>query len=96
MPVSEAKRKGNDKYNSKCDYISLRPLREAGERIRQAATDSGKSLQGYILDAVNRQIATDQARPEITPSQLSDLTTWLKSHGHTDEEIVDCIRSLNN
>ena len=52
MPVSEAKRKGNDKYNAKCDYISLRPLRSDGAKIRAAAADSGKSLQRFILDIV--------------------------------------------
>jgi hypothetical protein len=52
MPVSETKRRNNDKYNSKCDYISLRPLKAQGAAIRAAAAASGQSLQRYILDAV--------------------------------------------
>ena len=52
MTVSPTKRKANDAYNAKCDCIMLRPLKPEGERIRQAAKDSGKSLQGFILDAI--------------------------------------------
>ena len=51
MPVSEAKRKNNDKYNATCDYISVRPKKEIGAEIRAAAQASGQSLQGYILQA---------------------------------------------
>lgn len=61
MPIAESKRKGNDKYNSKCDYISLRPLRPVGEQIRAAAKRSGKSLQGYILEAVQKQMEAENA-----------------------------------
>ena len=37
MPVSESKRRNNDKYNAKCDYISLRPIKPVGAAIRAAA-----------------------------------------------------------
>lgn len=59
MPVSENKRKSNDKYNSKCDYISLRPIKEKGETIREAAKQAGQSLQGYILQAVEERMERD-------------------------------------
>lgn len=62
MPVSEAKRRGNDKYNSKCDFIALKPLKPEGEKIREAAKQSGKSLQRFILDAVKKQIAEDEMK----------------------------------
>lgn len=62
MPVSEAKRRNNDKYNAKCDYISLRPIKEQGEKIREAAKRSGKSLQRFILDAVEKQIQEDETK----------------------------------
>ena len=60
MPVSEAKRRNNDKYNAKCDYISLRPLKQDGDKIREAAKQSGKSLQRFILDAVEKEIAENK------------------------------------
>lgn len=37
MPVSEKKRKSLDAYNATCDYISIRPKKDKGEQIRQAA-----------------------------------------------------------
>lgn len=51
MPVSESRRRTNDKYNGKCDTIQIRPLKERGQEIRAAAAAAGQSLQGYILQA---------------------------------------------
>ncbi len=56
MPVSEAKRRNNDKYNATCDYISIRPKKEIGQAIRAAAEAAGQSLQGYILQAVRERM----------------------------------------
>ena len=55
--ISEYKRRGNDKYNAKCDAIQIRPLKEEGQKIRAAAAKSGKSLQKFIMDAINEYIA---------------------------------------
>lgn len=51
MPVSESKRRNNDKYNAKCDYISLRPIKPVGAAIRAAARVAGESVQGYVIQA---------------------------------------------
>jgi hypothetical protein len=59
MPVSANKRKTNDAYNAKCDRIVIQPKKETGEEIRAAAKAAGKSLQGYILDAIRIQMAAD-------------------------------------
>lgn len=58
MPVSESRRKANDKYNAKCGRIELRPLRDDVEEIRAAAAAAGQSLQGYILQAVRERMKT--------------------------------------
>ena len=60
MPVSEKKRKSLDAYNATCDYISIRPKKDKGEKIRQAAKQAGKSLQGWILEACAEKIERDQ------------------------------------
>lgn len=60
MPVTAAKRAGNDRYNTKCDYINIRPLKPEGAQIRAAA--AGQSLQGYILDAVREWMQRDAAQ----------------------------------
>ena len=54
--VSENKRKSMDDYNATCDDISLRPKKERGQEIRAAAKAAGKSLQGYILEAVQERM----------------------------------------
>ena len=94
MPIPASKRKGNDKYNMKCDSILLRPLKPVGERIRQAAKESGQSLQGYVLDAIDRRIAADQDGAELPPDVLPNLIAWLRSHGHSDGDITDCITTI--
>lgn len=52
MPTSEAQKRANVAYNRRQDAIMLRPDKETGAAIRQAAQDAGKPLQRFILDAV--------------------------------------------
>lgn len=59
MPVTESKRRANDKYNASCDYISIRPKRDVGNLIRAAAKNAGQSVQGYILQAIMERIEKD-------------------------------------
>lgn len=68
MPVSDAKRRNNDKYNAKCDRITVWPLKLEGAAIRAAAAVAGQSLQGYILQAVRERMAK-----EGQPLTLDDL-----------------------
>lgn len=67
MPVSSAKRRNNDKYNAKCDRITVWPLKPEGAAIRAAAAATGQSLQGYILQAVR-----DRMTAEGQPLTLDD------------------------
>lgn len=57
MPVNEKKRITNDRYNSKCDNINIRPIKAHGQKIREAA--AGQSLQGYILQAIAERMERD-------------------------------------
>ena len=41
------------KYQQSRDNIMIRPDKETGAQIRQAAADAGQSVQQYILQAVN-------------------------------------------
>ena len=58
--VTDAKRRANDAYNAKCDYISIRPNKEDGAQIRAAAAAAGQSLQGYILQAVREKMEREK------------------------------------
>ncbi len=62
MPISENKRKSLDRYNSTCDYISIRPKKEAGQEIRAAAAAAGQSLQGYILQACRERMEREHQK----------------------------------
>lgn len=49
---TEAQIRASTNYNRKMDSITIRPSKEEGARIRQAAADAGVSVSKYILDAV--------------------------------------------
>lgn len=69
MPVSEKKRVTNDRYNNKCDNINIRPIKERGQKIRDAAAAAGQSLQGYILQAIAERMAREtQAGASESPT----------------------------
>lgn len=70
MAVSEAHKKASYKYNASRDSITIRPERSKGAAIRAAAVASGKSLQNYILDAINAQMEQDGQ-----PLTLEERTT---------------------
>ena len=94
MPISQKKRITNDRYNAKCDAITIRPLKPAGERIRRSAKASGKSLQGYILDAVDEQIKKDEDGENIPQGLLSNLIKWLKEKNLSEDQILDCVEAI--
>lgn len=56
MPVSEAKKKANAKWNASKDNIMIRPSKEEGAKIRQAAAEAGKSVQAFILEVLREHI----------------------------------------
>lgn len=64
MPVTKAKREGNDRYNAKCDCILVKPLKDVGAEIRAAAAAAGQSLQGYILQAVRERMEREKTKAE--------------------------------
>ena len=49
---SSAHIQANIKYNRTRDNIMIRPTKEEGAEIRQAAAAAGKSVQAYILDVL--------------------------------------------
>lgn len=56
---TEAQKKASIKWNSSRDNIMIRPDKETGAQIRQAAADAGQSVQQYILQAVNDRMKTE-------------------------------------
>lgn len=62
MAYNDAKKESNKRSDAKYMQILLKPYKDHGERIRQAAADAGQSLQGYILQAVDERIERDKIR----------------------------------
>lgn len=58
--ATEAQKRASIAYNRRQDSITLRPSKEEGAEIRQAAADAGQPLQRYILDAVRARMQQDK------------------------------------
>ena len=56
MAVSEAHSRASSKWNAGRDNIMLRPSKEEGQKIREAAKAAGKTVSAYILDAVRAEM----------------------------------------
>lgn len=56
MPISEAKKKANAKWNkANLDRIQLVVKKGVREQIKQLAKDQGESLNAYIFEAVKKR-----------------------------------------
>lgn len=62
MSVSEAKKRANAKWNASKDNIMIRPSKEEGAKIREAAGKANQSVQKYILQAVKRRMEQDEKK----------------------------------
>ena len=73
---TDAQKRASTNYNRKQDNIMIRPSKEEGATIRAAAAAAGKSVQGYVLEAVRekmqRETATGRKSPEDAPVQPQD------------------------
>ena len=60
MAVSEAKRITDARHQAKLDQIMVRPYKEEGQAIRDAAASAGVSVQLYILDTVRERMEREK------------------------------------
>ena len=58
MPLTDAQIKARVNYNRRQDNIMIRPSKDEGARIRQAAADACMSVQAFILDTLRARIGT--------------------------------------
>ena len=56
--ATDAQKKASAAWNKRQDNIMIRPSKEEGARIRQAAADAGMSVQAFILSALREKIGT--------------------------------------
>ena len=85
MAASDAHKRASYKYNAGRDNIMIRPTKETGQQIRQAAQAVGKSVQAYILDRIagdgDAPAPAPQAPQYITPEALDKATQAAQAAG---------------
>lgn len=65
MAVSDAHKRASKKWNESRDNIMIRPSKDEGQQIRQAAAEAGQSVQAFILDAVRAKIKEIGLSPDL-------------------------------
>lgn len=58
MSVSEAQKKASVKYLEKLDEVRIRAEKGTKNRWKNAAANRGKSLNQFVIDAVENEIST--------------------------------------
>lgn len=93
MPVSEAKKKANSRWNASKDNIMIRPTKEEGAAIRAAAVAAGQSNQQYILGAVAQRMAQEATGGaggiSLSPSTLKAAQEAAKAAGEAVPVFID-------
>ena len=88
-----AQKKSFKKYINNKARIELVTTPEYKNYIIDIAKASGMSVNAFMLKAVEDKA---ENRAEELPSYyINNLMDWLKAHGHTDEEITDCIKKIS-
>ena len=50
------------KYQQKCDAIMLRPSKEKGKEIREAAKKAGMTVTAYIMEAIEEKTQKNDSK----------------------------------
>lgn len=58
MATSDAQKRATVNYNRRQDNIMIRPSKERGAAIREAAAQEGQSVQAFILRVLEEYIST--------------------------------------
>lgn len=59
MATKEAHSRANIEYNKRQDNIMIRPPKELGAKIREAAQEHGMSVQAFVLQTLYARIGID-------------------------------------
>lgn len=62
MRTSEAQKRATINYNRRQDNIMIRPSKERGAAIREAAAQEGQSVQAFILRVLEEYISEHDLR----------------------------------
>lgn len=93
MPYTDAQKKATQKYKEK-NYkrIPLDVQKEFYDYLKGVADSQNKSVNGFIKEAIDEKC--NNAKDEIPADFIANLMSWLKDHGHSEEDIIDCIEYI--
>lgn len=74
MAYNEAKKASNKKSDAKYSQILLKPYKEEASRIKECAAAAQMSTQGYILQAVRKQMEADSTSRVVKNPESAPLT----------------------
>ena len=64
MPITEARRRANEKWNAaNLEEIKIRVRKGQKAVIQQAAQSTGESLNGFIVRAINAELSRLNSQP---------------------------------
>ena len=101
MPISEARRKANERYNAKAyDEIKVRVPKGHKTELQAHAEQRNESLNGFINRAIDAQLerdnrtATEIIEQDYLPLEQT-IVNQFRDEGTSDEEILQFLREFS-
>ena len=101
MPISEARRKANERYNAKAyDEIKVRVPKGLKAELQAHAEQRNESLNGFINRAIDAQLerdnrtATEIIEQDYLPLEQT-IVNQFRDEGTSDEEILQFLREFS-
>ena len=101
MPISEARRKANERYNAKAyDEIKVRVPKGHKAELHAHAEQRNESLNGFINRAIDAQLerdnrtATEVIEQDYLPLEQT-IVNQFRDEGTSDEEILQFLREFS-
>ena len=100
MPISEARRKANERYNAKAyDEIKVRVPKGHKAELQAHAEQRNESLNGFINRAIDTPLERDnRTATEIIEQDLpleQTIVNQFRNEGMSDEEILQFLREFS-
>lgn len=101
MPISEARRKANERYNAQAyDEIKVRVSKGHKAELQTHAEQRNESLNGFINRAIDTQLerdnrtATEIIEQDYLPLEQT-IVNQFRDEGTSDEEILQFLREFS-
>lgn len=93
LKTTEAHRRANMKWQKEnYSRIPLDVPKPYHEYLKGVAKANNISLNGFIKQAIEEKC--QNVKDEIPEGILPKAMDWLRDHGHSDDEVVDFLRTI--